>query len=119
MRLPRCDRHTESAELPKLCHTCQRIAVEHDIVTRTVDLFITAGWKLKEDQEDEWMDRESLLDLLFNLDMATLICHPPAGKNGWVMFVFGNDGWDVISDYTMNLEDILQPITDYCQTLEP
>jgi hypothetical protein len=25
---------------------------------------------------------------------------------GWVYCVFGNDGWDVISDYTTNLDDL-------------
>jgi hypothetical protein len=24
--------------------------------------------------------------------------------HGWVRFVYGNDGWDVVSDYTTNLE---------------
>lgn len=26
---------------------------------------------------------------------------------GWVWFVYGNDGYDVISDYTVNLEPIM------------
>ena len=26
---------------------------------------------------------------------------------GWVFLVYGNDGWDVISDYTTNLEPIM------------
>ena len=26
---------------------------------------------------------------------------------GWVYLVFGNDGWDVISDYTTNLEFLM------------
>jgi hypothetical protein len=30
---------------------------------------------------------------------------------GWVYFVFGNDGWDAISDYTTNL-DKLEVLTD-------
>lgn len=25
---------------------------------------------------------------------------------GWVWFVYGNDGWDVISDYTTNLDKL-------------
>jgi hypothetical protein len=35
---------------------------------------------------------------------------------GWVWFVYGNDGWDVISDYTTNLESLMGPankIADY------
>ena len=26
---------------------------------------------------------------------------------GWIRFVYGNDGWDVMSDYTTNLESLL------------
>ncbi len=34
---------------------------------------------------------------------------------GWVRFIYGNDGWDVISDYTTNLEPVMklvQPLID-------
>lgn len=34
---------------------------------------------------------------------------------GWVHFVYGNDGWDVISDYTVNLETL--GVLDKAQTL--
>ncbi len=27
---------------------------------------------------------------------------------GWVRFIYGNDGWDVINDYTTNLEETLK-----------
>lgn len=33
--------------------------------------------------------------------------------NAWVKLVYGNDGWDVICDYTINLETIIDPINDY------
>lgn len=29
---------------------------------------------------------------------------------GWVYLVFGNDGWDVISDYTTNLQHIINQV---------
>ncbi len=28
---------------------------------------------------------------------------------GWVLFVYGNDGFNVVSDYTTNLEAVLKP----------
>lgn len=34
--------------------------------------------------------------------------HPPIVRIGWVRFVYGNDGWDVICDYTTNLESALE-----------
>jgi hypothetical protein len=32
--------------------------------------------------------------------------------HGWVLFIYGNDGWDVISDYTCNLEPIMGPANE-------
>jgi len=120
MTKPRCDKHRNEAQAPALCHTCQRIIVEHDIVTRVVDVLTASGFQLREQYEDEWQDREALLTLLFDLDEAFLVCGGKEGsKGGWVRFVFGNDGWDVICDYTVNLESVLEPVTQYADTLQP
>lgn len=34
---------------------------------------------------------------------------------GWVRLVYGNDGWDVICDYTTNLEDYLKEVNEYAE----
>ena len=36
---------------------------------------------------------------------------PKGERCGWLHFVYGNDGWDVLSDYTTNLEPALAPVT--------
>jgi hypothetical protein len=71
-----------------------RIAVEKQIVIKTVTDLLAAGYKLNVDDGDD--------DYL----------HVYQGKKhiGWVRFVYGNDGWDVISDYTCNLEDALKDV---------
>ncbi|MEN5458699.1 hypothetical protein ABEO27_27830, partial [Klebsiella pneumoniae] len=33
-------------------------------------------------------------------------------ETGWVLFVYGNDGWDVIADNTVNLEPALKGATE-------
>ena len=53
MNAPRCFTHRDSPTLPRLCHTCQRIAVEADIVTRTVDAFLAAGYLLQTDLQED------------------------------------------------------------------
>ena len=52
--------------------------------------------------------------------------NPPARRRdggplpfAWVRFVYGNDGWDVISDYTTNLDAVLRPVNAYCHEVEP
>jgi hypothetical protein len=41
---------------------------------------------------------------LVNCDDDWLIAYKDGAKFGWARFVYGNDGWDVISDYSVNLE---------------
>lgn len=123
----RCDKHTGRETIPALCETCQRMAVEQDIVTRTVDALIAAGYSVRE-SESEHGTRDETLDILFDLDIALLsvsktdTTESPVSDLvdvGWIQFVFGNDGYDVISDYTTNLESVLAPINAYAETLEP
>jgi hypothetical protein len=115
----RCYEHRDRDTLPSLCHTCQRIAVERDIVTRAIDALVLAGYQVRESEDGAFTDTRSvLLNLLFDLDDAFVIAnHKESGKSGWVRFVFGNDGYDVISDYTISLESVLAPVNAYADTL--
>jgi hypothetical protein len=40
--------------------------------------------------------------------------------DAWIHVIYGNgdDGLDVISDYTTNLEDVLKPVFDWIRTVE-
>lgn len=51
-------------------------------------------------------DRDELFEACRAVDMATLVVN-----NGWVRLVNGNRE-DVISDYTINLDDVLVPLND-------
>lgn len=60
---------------------------------------------------------------MFTTDEDYLQVSHPTGpvKNGWVRFIYGNDGWDVISDYTVNLTDVLKgcdALSDAMQTAQ-
>lgn len=56
---------------------------------------------------------------IFDLDDATLTFHGPDGeRTGWVYLVMGNDGYDVVSDYSTNLETFLRPATALAERLE-
>lgn len=71
-----------------------------------------------EDMEDE---DGTVKDHIFNLDMARVYVRKvvdlhanKSGKNtvisvhGWILLVLGNSGYDIISDYTTNLEEFLK-----------
>lgn len=51
-------------------------------------------------------DVKAILRAMFTTDEDWLILHR-GEKRGWVRFVYGNDGWDVVNDYAVNLEEIM------------
>lgn len=86
--------------------------VERMIARRLINDGLNAGYTISvnngEDQTDP-MDRLKLvLDEMFQTDEEHLVFHKDGKQVGWVYFVYGNGGWDVISDYTTNLEHIMR-----------
>lgn len=101
-----------------------RREVEEKIVGAFVDAALAAGYRLGVSLErgydaDEMLlgstDRAKIMEEAFAGDECHIFIQPqhgPVMKNGrliakgWVYCVFGNDGWDVISDYTTNLDNL-------------
>ena len=100
-----------------------RTEVEQKIARALVVEALKAGYVITidngEDDETRKFDGvKSVLDAMFLTDQEHLhMWNPTNGKRvGWVFFVYGNDGWDVISDYSVNLEPIMteaNKIADY------
>jgi hypothetical protein len=93
----------------------QRIALEKEIVGKLVDGFLSQGYKLGVNDGEETTiqnsnDRESLLSALFTTDTDYLLIYQNDKRAGWIFLVYGNDGYDVVNDYTVNLESIIEPI---------
>lgn len=90
----------------------RRQRIERAIVRRVVKDALAAGYVLSvDDGGDELAVEEAtktkpVMDALLNTDDDTLILRRN-DERGWVRFVYGNSGWDVINDYTTNLEDVL------------
>ena len=88
--------------------------VEQRIVKSTVRELLAAGFALSVDDGGETFGpftvEAPVFDALMNTDEDYLFVHrveyigPTKQPFGWVRFVYGNDGWDVINDYTTNLE---------------
>jgi hypothetical protein len=45
------------------------------------------------------------MEVAFNLDQCHLYMANAKGQQHWVFFVFGNDGWDAISDWSYATDD--------------
>lgn len=101
-----------------------RREVEKKIVGAFVDSALKAGYRLGVSLEkgydiDEMLlgstDREKIMEEAFAGDECHIFVQPAEGElvekgrlvsKGWIYCVFGNDGWDVISDYTTKLDDL-------------
>lgn len=85
----------------------KRQRIEIAIVRRVVKDALAAGYALDvDDGGDELAAKgvtteKAAMDALLNTDEDRL-WFTSADKRGWVRFVYGNDGWDVINDYSDN-----------------
>lgn len=100
-----------------------RIVIENAIVRTACESLVKEGFALR-----LW-DGEAYLTETITQDVATLMADLQAceeewlfvykrgtkkdGTEGWLRFgtaymVYGNDGWDVVADYSVNLEDALR-----------
>ncbi len=103
----------------------ERREAEIAIVKATIKIMLDAGFALTVDDGGDYpikMSREA--DETFSAMMSVddehlLILDATSGRTlGWVYFVYGNDGFDVISDHTSCLTKRLSPITALADRLE-
>lgn len=132
--LPICDTHSRAKRTTpaRCCHVCQRMVVEQEIAAMTVDALLAAGYLLNvrnggdtPELSAPTTDRQAVLDIMFATDDEFLVTFKPGRDltiddrpDGWVRFVYGNDGYDLISDYTTNLEAVLAPVNAFTHTLD-
>ncbi len=107
----------------------RRCRVEERIARATVRALLAAGYEVSVFNGEEETKRSGefaeVAGALFETDEDWLRVHevvlPSLGGSrrvGWVRFVYGNDGWDVICDYTVNLEAVLAPVNAMAEGLE-
>ncbi len=98
-----------------------RARMEMRIVNALIERAAETGHRLRVREYDD--DGETTYDFreaVFNLDVANVSLEViETGKRwGWILLVFGNDGWDLVSDYTCSLDDFLAPINALANQLE-
>lgn len=94
-----------------------RQAIEVRIAAAFIDAALWAGYKISVDNGGDEEGKQSsskqvILEEMFQTDEDILFIYKPeAGTKqsaSWAKFIYGNDGWDVISDYTVDLEPLMQ-----------
>jgi hypothetical protein len=81
-----------------------RQALELAVATKLIDVLIGAGYSLAVDDSEEGelvpsKDKAALLESMGASDEETLRVYHDDKQIGDIFLVYGNDGWDLISDY--------------------
>ncbi|TWI76456.1 hypothetical protein IQ16_00697 [Bradyrhizobium huanghuaihaiense] len=91
--------------------------IDREIATKLVDALLADGYTITcdlQDDEPEFehsTDRDGILDYLWQVECAELAVHK-GKKNGSISLTFDEDGWDVVRDYSVDLERIIDPICE-------
>lgn len=107
-----------------------RIDIEKQIFAKVVDSLLAAGFELRLYDGEAFCtthctDRQIIIDASMSTDDDLLCVYNhiydtshKRERHGWVQFIYGNDGYDVIHDYTTNIEDQIRPAMDLADELE-
>lgn len=112
----------------------RRITIEGQIVNALVKQALASGYRVSVCDGEEWVvklssNRAEIIGACFSTDADSLVIRDPnqAGadgafkKIGAVQLIYGNDGYDVISDYSSSDLDAfsawMKPVEDYADTL--
>ena len=106
----------------------KRQNVERRILRQVIADALSMGYLLSVDDGDGFTVRKSadaaaVLAALMTTDEDYLHLDKfdPNGvrtEHGWVRFVYGNDGWDVVCDYSVNIEPVLAGAEKLADRLE-
>lgn len=89
--------------------------IERLIVKQCISDLLESGYVIGVNDGEETVlgrskDAAAIFEAMDTTDEDYLLVYP-AGKEsrhcGWVRFIYGNDGPDVMNDYTTNLEQVL------------
>lgn len=87
--------------------------IERQIVALTVQTLLNAGKSLSIDPTNDCSGELEPIKDISDASMDSLMAAGEeclfVGDRAWVRFIYGN-GWDVISDYSVGLEEVLDPI---------
>lgn len=100
----------------------KRRRMEYSIARRFILDAVKAGYTLRVHDGQEFVttqtkNTQDLLAAMFSVDEEHIYVYKDGLRIGWVFFVYGNGGWDVIADNTINLEPIMEGVSEYADSL--
>jgi hypothetical protein len=119
-----CSLHRLDPDPGYHCEICARLRLERKIVRKIAQAMLAAGYSVSVDNGEERFEPSrklsEILDRCFSVDEEHLIAYRADGSRvGFVFLVYGNSGFDVVNDYSMALEELMDPINEYADKQEP
>lgn len=101
----------------------RRISIEGRIAKKAIEEFLKAGYTLGVNDGNELVisnsvDAKAVYKAMQSVDEEHLIVYKDGKRFGWLFFVYGNSGYDVIADYTTNLEHVMEAVNEYADKQE-
>lgn len=102
----------------------RRIKDERRMCTALVDACLKRAYVISVSDGEDWpvkrsTDKAAIMAALFSTDEDVIVIRNAAGdKLGWFQLIYGNDGWDVVSDSSENevcnaiWNEVLSPLSD-------
>jgi hypothetical protein len=102
----------------------RRIRTEGKMCGALVQALLDRGATVSVNDGEEWVvkrstDKATIIAALFSTDEDQLVARDAEGNRlGWFHLVYGNDGTDVLSDYSANdyceaiWTEVIQPLAD-------
>ncbi len=92
----------------------ERQALEREVAVALIEAGLKAGYEIAvDDGEEEFprtTDQNLILSQMFSVDEENLYFYRDGLRYGWVFFVYGNDGWDAINDYSSKMDHIMDGV---------
>jgi hypothetical protein len=105
-----------------------RQKVERQMARKFAKIFLAAGMCISVQDGEEWVLSKStslkdIIAAMFSTDEDRLRVWQKDDTGAWkhlgtALFVYGNDGWDVLADYHVTLEPWLAPLHELADKLE-
>ncbi len=100
----------------------KRQSIEQRIVKRLVKAALEAGYTISvnnggdDDEIRNSTDEQAIVKELFATDSETLLLMKD-GKAKFVSLIYGNDGYDVIADYSSSLSSLVEGLNSYIEQI--
>jgi hypothetical protein len=88
--------------------------LDRAIATKLIDALLAEGYVVTDASYKQFecsADREAILEILLDVDVIELVVERIDQKS-WLRLIFGENGWDLVQDHTVDLGYLIDPIVE-------